>query len=142
MSSNDHNSVSDNTQLQELISGLRHKLLDNYGECPDDYDPVDMEMIKTNDFQIKRFITYNNMNEKQAFAQLTDAMKWRKSHGITRNYSQIGQEVFKCGGLFICGSDLEGRPVLYARVKTHVKIPELDKMAQVFHSSPYPKYEI
>lgn len=122
---------SDDTQLQDLISELRRKLLDNYSECPEDYDPRDVETIKSNDLQIKRFITYNNYNAKQAFIQLNDAMKWRKSQGIKRDYSQIGVEVFRCGGLFIYGSDLQGRPVLYARVKTHVKIPELEKMAEV-----------
>ena len=125
------NSVSNESDLNAFITELRQKFLDTYTASPQEYDPIDVESVETNDFQIKRFLTYNNMSAKQAFDQLVEALKWKKSSKIKRDFSQLGVEIFHSGGLFISGQDREGRPVFYARIKTHMRVALLEKIVQV-----------
>ena len=122
---------TNDSPLNQMISELRQKFVECYENSPEDFDPIDVENVKTNNFQIKRFLTYNNLNKSQAFDQLIEAMKWRKSYGVKRDFSQLGVEIFQCGGLFIYGQDREERPVFYARVKTHMKIAALEEIVQV-----------
>lgn len=124
-------SVATETMLEQLIIELRQRFLDVYEKSPEDYDPIDVNNIKTNDFQIKRFLNNNNLNANESLDQLVEAMKWRKAFGVHRDYSHCAVEMFQCGAVFILGRDREDRPVLYVRAKTHMKIAKMDEIVQV-----------
>jgi hypothetical protein len=133
--SNEAIKTSSVPKISELVEELRKKFLERYKNNPENYDPIDIENIRNNDFPIKRFLTYQNLDINEAIEQLDESMKWRKSYGVNKlNFSHCGIELFKCGALFIYNEDIEGRAVLYARVKTHIKIRELEKLMQVFMS--------
>jgi hypothetical protein len=122
-------------KIKELVEELRKKFLERYKNNPENYDPIDIENIRNNDFPVKRFLTNQNLDINKAIEQLDECMKWRKTNGVNKlNFSHCGIELFKCGALFIYNEDIEGRVVLYARVKTHIKIRELEKLMQVFMS--------
>lgn len=128
------NNISDTSQISVdvLVSDLRKRFLECYQNNPQDYDPIDVENIQNNDFSVKRFLTYNNLDSKTAFEQLDENMKWRKIYGVNKlDFSQCGIELFKCGAMFIYNEDIEGRTVLYVRVKTHIKIAGMEKLMQV-----------
>jgi len=124
--------TSSNSKIDGLVKELRKKFLERYQSNPQDYDPIDIENIRNNDFTAKRFLVYQDLDFNAAFEQLDDTMKWRKSYGVNKlDFSQCGVEFFKCGALFIYNQDIEGRPVLYARIRTHIKIAELEKLMEV-----------
>ncbi|CAG2118580.1 unnamed protein product, partial [Medioppia subpectinata] len=116
---------------QELIKEVRQLFLDSAreGDC-DLYDPNDVHTVRTNDYAIHRFLMANDMNAKQAYSQLREAYRWRREFPVHRDFSHCGVEVFRCGAMFIFAADRDGRPVLYTRVRTHVKIPELERIVE------------
>jgi hypothetical protein len=133
--SNEAIKTSSVPKIKELVEELRKKFLERYKNNPENYDPIDIENIKNNDFPVKRFLISQNLDINEAIEQLDECMKWRKSYGVNKlNFSHCGVELFKLGALFICNEDIEGRTVLYVRVKAHIKIHELEKLMQVFIS--------
>ncbi|CAG2164600.1 unnamed protein product [Oppiella nova] len=130
MGNKENNVPSGGQVANELVEQLRHKFLDSLARDGQDYDPRDVEIIRTDDYSIRRFLTSNNMNASQAYSQLQETMRWRKEFPVQRDYSQCGVEVFRTGAMFIFENDREGRPVLYARVRTHVKIQELERLVE------------
>jgi hypothetical protein len=121
-----------NEQVAQLINEMRDKFLACVAKSPQDYDQMDIDRIKNNDFAIERYLIYWLYDAKEAFKQMDDSMKWRKSLNVNYlDFSNCPVEFFQTGGLFIFETDKAGRPVLYIRAKTYIKIPRLEKLNQV-----------
>ncbi|XP_054167726.1 motile sperm domain-containing protein 2-like [Oppia nitens] len=126
------NNANNNNNNKSLVVRVRQNFFDtHYLNEPDSYDSTDMDSLReANDYIIRRFLAVNDSDTDRTVSHLAETYRWRKSFPVRRDFSQCGVEVFQCGAMFIHGVDREGRPVLYARVKTHVKIAELERLAQ------------
>lgn len=87
------------------------------------------------DWWIKRFLLAKNRNVDKALEALINTMKWRNDFYVseTRDF-HFPIEFYKIGALFVFERDLEGRPVLYMRIRMHKKVREPQPFVDVLVS--------
>lgn len=68
--------------LEETIDKVRDGFLKLYKINPQLYDECDIEKVKTNEFTVKRFVLWNDLDVDKSIKQLDEAMKWRKESEV------------------------------------------------------------
>ena len=109
---------------KNLIEEVRKKFLERVNNNPELYYPEDVERVKTDDWNVRRFLhTFKSEpNADKAVEALDRAMKWRKSYGVLDiKDSEFAIEAYQCAGVFIYGRDLNGSQVLIIRGKVAKK---------------------
>lgn len=133
-------SVFKNSRLHpkydEFIPNVRSKVLEQVSTCINDVYGQDIEdKIKSNDTFIRRFLVYNHGNVEETVSQIMTALKWYKSqqfHDLTDAY--FPAEMWSMGGVFLYETDLQGHPSLFVRLRSCIKIPEINDMVKKYIS--------
>lgn len=132
------------------MTELRNKVLDYLKDNEKEFHPDDIELLKTNNFWINRFLNFNGQSFESAFDHLIETFRYRKESGIRSiDRSSFPLEFYMSSTAFIYLPDKEGRPILYIRVKKlvpmnsdltnlakqyiHLLIDEIDKLGNKEH---------
>jgi hypothetical protein len=99
---------------------------------PDQYYQQDVDLIKSSNWTLLRFLHLEKSNVDKAFQSLDKAMKWRKEFGVLDlSESDFPKEIYQSGCVFIYEKDLNDNPVIIIRAKGLKKIkswvPTLNK---------------
>lgn len=120
----------------DIISAVRHvrgKFLSEYELNPDAYIAQDVEMIKRDDFYIRRFLYPHDLEADAAYEQFREWMAWRKEVGFEGACDQrFPIEFYQIGALFPYLTDREGTLLLYMRFKVYRRIDVLDQAIKQF----------
>lgn len=96
-----------------MIERCRQRFLRRVQAYPDDYDESDVELVKENDFTVKRYLEYQlsqGADEEAGLEQLDEAMRWRHSYGVNkRSFKDCPREFFESGALFWYYWDKKGK---------------------------------
>lgn len=97
------------------------------------YAEEDIELIKTSEWYVKRFLLAASRKTDKAYENLRTTLRWRKEHKLHEvKPSEFPREFYEIGGLFTYECDREGRPTIYMRIRMHRKISELVVPIQQF----------
>ena len=123
----------DYSPIRDQIQEVRYKFLEESRLHPELYDDVDRLKVKSNDLWVARFLRFLNQGSDQALNHMKECFQWRKSFGIN-SYDplEIPLEVYQMCPLFEYVPDSEGRGMLYARIKMHRKLPQLEDRIKKF----------
>ena len=94
--STDTNQSIDHPKMNEL----RSKVLDYIKENPTDFHYLDVELLKTSNYWINRFLNFNNQTFDNAYRHLIDTFKYRNENGI-RSIDKTTMPLGKFFNLFI-----------------------------------------
>jgi len=114
------------------IEELRERFIAQVAKYPDQYYQQDVDLIKSSNWTLLRFLHSEKSNVDKAFQSLDKAMKWRKEFGVLDlNESHFPKEIYQSGCVFIYEKDLNNNPVIIIRAKGLKKIkswvPTLNK---------------
>jgi hypothetical protein len=105
------------------IEELRERFIAQVAKHPDQYYQQDVDLIKSSNWPLLRFLHLEKSNVDKAFESLDKAMKWRKEFGVLDlNESDFPKEMYRSGCAFIYQNDLNNNPVIIIRVKVLKKI--------------------
>jgi len=117
----------------KTIEKLRQKFLNEYETNPELYHQIDVERVRTDNWQIERFILDNEDSEEDAYKQLIRSLRWKKSFGIhERNDQYFPKEFYTILGIEKYSWDKVGRLVLWTSSKHYIKIVEVSQLFQQF----------
>ena len=93
----------------ESIARLRQMFEDEIANNADLYHSIDIERVRTEDWQVKRFLLDQpDMDEKKAFDNLCKALQWKKSFGVhDRTDQSFPKEFWELNSVEIYGRDNE-----------------------------------
>jgi hypothetical protein len=119
--------------MQERIEELRFLFLEESLHNPELYDECDRVKVKQNDLWVGRFLSFLNQSSDKALDHMKETFQWRRSFGVN-SFSplEIPLEVYQMCPLFEYEPDHEGRGMLYARIKMHRKLPQLEERIKKF----------
>lgn len=109
----------------EAIARLRALFEADLSAHPDLYHPIDVERVRTEEWQVKRFLLDqpDQEDETAAFAALSKALQWKKSFGLhDRTDQYFPKEIWELNGVEIYGKDKEGHLVQWEAVRNQVSI--------------------
>jgi len=117
---------------KEVIEKLRTNFLAATEETPDLYHKNDLQLVRTNDWWIERFVL-STRSEDAALKALIKAFQWRKSYGVNDfNDQYFPEEIYKIGLLGQFCKDKEGRQVVWNVGKVMHKSAELGLLLRQF----------
>ena len=100
------------------IANLRKLFEAELTEHPDQYHSVDIDRVRTQDWQVKRFLLGHPDNESKAFDALCKALRWKKSFGVhDRDDAYFPRELWEMSGAEISGRDKHGHLVHWGVAK-------------------------
>lgn len=121
-----------NATIQRIRQRFETELLSN----PDSYHSIDVDRVRNNDWQIKRFVLFHehdSNNEDVAFEAVCKALRWKKSYGVhERTDTDFPKEFWQMSGIDICGHDINGHFVHWGRVRTLRHFPETKELTKQF----------
>jgi hypothetical protein len=124
-----------------IIEKFRKKFLNDSEANPKLYHQIDVERVRSENWQIERFILEIEAEDK-AYKALTDAMKWKKSFGIhERNDKYFPKEFFLVFDLEISGRDKEGRLVIWNSDKNFKKMSNMSLIFKQFFAHQIEKID-
>lgn len=107
----------------EQVNLIRQRILEQSSSASADYEPSDLELIRTNDWQIQRFLLEAKMNTEQACKQLTAALEWRKKVGVVwQRADDFPAEYYRSAYIREYGRDVNGAQVILFRANIHRKV--------------------
>jgi hypothetical protein len=115
-----------------VIENIRTKFLTEFETNPQLYHQIDVERVRSENWQIERFIL-DTETEDEAYKALTTSLHWKKSFGLhERNDQYFPKEFFIILEIEKYSRDRLGRVVLWNSLKNYRKIPELSLLFQQF----------
>jgi len=75
--------------IEETTERVRNAFLELYKSNPQLYDECDIENVKTNEFAVKRFVLWNDLDIDKSVKQLDETIKWRKEQGVNIKSNSI-----------------------------------------------------
>lgn len=127
------NNINCYSDIQDSILEVRHKFLEESHLHPDLYDEEDRLRVKISDLWVGRFLNFLNQGPDKALEHMKECFQWRKSFGVNHyDPFEIPLEVYQMCPLFEYLPDSEGRGMLYARIKMHRKLPQLEDRIKKF----------
>lgn len=122
-----------NPDVLSAVQKIREQFEAEFQENPDLYISRDLEMIREDDYYIRRFLYPHDLDPEPAYHQFRDWMAWRKESGFEDASDQrFPIEFFQIGALFPYLSDKEGTLLLYMRFKVYRRIDILDQAIKQF----------
>lgn len=95
------------------------------------YDPIDIERVRSEEWQVRRFLLAANGSTEKAYQKLTEALSWKKRHRVHQLVeSDYPKEMFEMLRIESLGFDHEGSALLWESYRYQGSFPELDKMAK------------
>ncbi|XP_054166034.1 motile sperm domain-containing protein 2-like [Oppia nitens] len=117
----------------QLLSDVRNQFLTDVNSNGSLYYDEDIECIKSNDWQIQRFILENKYNQELALKGLTAAMRWRKSFGVKEiNENDFPEEYYRSGSIITYGRDKNDAKIIIVRANIHKKVNEWSDIMKKF----------
>lgn len=84
------------------------------------YHEIDVERVRTEEWQVKRFLLRYDHNEDKAFEAMLAALQWKKEFGIhDRTDQDFPRELYEITMLEVCGRDRQGRVIQWERYRDH-----------------------
>lgn len=104
------------------MADLRAKVLDYIKANGKAFHPDDVELLQRSNLWINRFLNFCDQSFDSAFDHLVETFKYRNESGVRSIDKGIFPiECWLSSTAFIYLPDKEGRPMLYVRVKNHLK---------------------
>jgi hypothetical protein len=122
-----------NPDIISAVNHIREKFLEEYELNPDVYIGRDVEMIRKNDYFIRRFLYPHDLDAEAAYEQFREWMEWRKESRFEEATDQsFPIEFYEIGALFPYLTDKNGTLLLYMRFKVYRRIEVLDQAIKQF----------
>lgn len=119
-------------QMVAMIEEVRAKFLEEAAVNPHLYDPTDVDLARTDDWQVERFILRKKSIEA-SLEMIKGTLQWRHELEMPQlKDTDFPEEFFKIGAMFEFEKDLAGNAVVYLRVRLHRKIKELEKFVKLY----------
>lgn len=119
--------------FSEQISQLRDKILADAVESPQSYHTEDVDMCRTNDWYLSRYLIRNKLDPEQAFGVLKKSMRYSREYmGGYMRANEFPIEFYKVATMFEYERDRKGNVCLYIRTKQHFKVPEVNGVVSAF----------
>jgi len=121
--------------LPNDIASVREKVVAHFDANPDQCFPEDIERIKGEEYQVKRFLLVAKDVSKhdEIVTSIVNTLKWRKDNNVTHlKKEDFPIEYYQCGGIFTYGKDKTGGTLLILRVKANKRIPEWADLLKKF----------
>ncbi|RWS12082.1 motile sperm domain-containing protein 2-like protein [Dinothrombium tinctorium] len=119
--------------FSEIIERIRRSFLSVYENDKDAFDEIDVSRIRNERWVIERHILDRKGNEKDAFENLVNTMKWRKSFGVNRlKATDFPQEFWEIGEAHLYVADKNGVKPAYIRVKFHKQLSDWLEISKKF----------
>jgi len=116
----------------EVIEKLRRKFLTESEANQQLYHQIDIERVRTEDWQIERFILDTD-SEDEAYKSMTKALQWKNSFGLhDRNNEYFPKEFYMIFSLEKFSRDKNGRIVMWNSLKNYHKVSDLSLLLQQF----------
>ena len=118
----------------EAVSNVRALFEKELTANPDAYHPVDIERVRTEEWQVKRFLLDQpDRDEDKALQSLCKSLQWKKSFGVHERTDQyFPKEFWELNGVEIYGKDSEGRLVQWEAIRNQRTFKETALMARQF----------
>lgn len=118
----------------EGISEIRAKFEQELSAHPDLYHPIDVERVRTEEWQVKRFILDQADGDLQkAFAALIKALQWKKSFGVhDRTDQYFPKEIWELNAIEIYGKDKSGRVIQWEAIRNQRTFKEINVLVRQF----------
>lgn len=115
------------------IESLRARFNEEVEKNPDLYHPVDIERVRTETWQVKRFLDEFDGDEDKAFELLVKAMRWKKEIGLhDRTDQYYPKEFYELSGSEISGRDKQNRVIQLESLKRQHSFKELSEASKMF----------
>ena len=112
---------------------MRKRFLDEVSANPSLYHEIDVNRVKTQEWQVKRFLLDQDNDEDKAFNALVAAMKWKKEYGIhDRTDQYFPKELWELVAVEVNGKDREGRVIQWEAFKNQRTFKELHLVSRQF----------
>jgi len=119
--------------IAAIVGRLRDRFLAEYEANGELYHEVDVQRVRSDDWQIERFAVEHGLNEDAAYEALVRALKWKKEFGIhDRTDHYFPKEYFEWSETQTYGRDREGRLIQWEKVRNHRKISEMNPLTKQF----------
>lgn len=93
----------DSEKVVNAVRQIRCNFLEEYAANPHLYIARDIELIKNNDYFIRRFLYPHDLDASTAYEQFRTWMAWRKEVGLQKACDErFPKEFFQIGALFPC----------------------------------------
>ena len=110
---------------EAAIDSVRARFEKELATVPDSFHPIDIERVRNDQWQVKRFLLHYGNDEAAAAEALFKALRWKKEYGIhNRDDRYFPRELFEMSGAEICGRDKEGRLIHWGVIKNMRHFPE------------------
>lgn len=107
-----------------MIERIRERLEREFGENETLYHPNDIERIRTDSWQIERYIEEYHHNEDKAYDAIVKTLKWRKSERVNEiRETDFFKEMWTFTSVEIHGHDRQGR-VLHWVTLQNITVPK------------------
>ncbi|XP_046915509.2 motile sperm domain-containing protein 2 [Dermatophagoides farinae] len=117
-------SGSNSIDLSIMIERIRERLEREFGENETLYHPNDIERIRTDSWQIERYIEEYHHNEDKAYDAIVKTLKWRKSERVNEiRETDFFKEMWTFTSVEIHGHDRQGR-VLHWVTLQNITVPK------------------
>lgn len=103
------------------------------------YHPVDVARVRTEDWQIKRFLMSNDGDESEALQAMTRALKWKKSYGV----HELTGTMFPLSALNqleLAGHDKQGCSIYWEKLHNQTP-PEMVGLMEKFFVFTLERYD-
>lgn len=121
-----------NDKNLESIQRLRDRFLTESETNPQLYNPIDVKRVKTEDWQVYRFILDND-SEEDAYKELIRVLQWKHTYGLhERSDEYFPKEFFIIFGHEKYSRDKMGRTVTWNTEDRYKKIADFTSVIQQF----------
>ena len=133
MAKQNGNTEPEQPNLAEAIGRLRALFEVELTKNPDLYHPVDIDRVRTEDWQVKRFLLEKEGNEPAAFQALLSALQWKQSFGVhDRPDAHYPAELWLLNDIEIAGQDRQGRLVQWGSIRNKRYFKPIAALARQF----------
>lgn len=128
------------------VARLRARFETEVLNHPNTYHPIDIERVRTENWQVLRFLLYtppaNDDHETTAFNALCRALAWKKSYGLhDRTDATFPLENWSLNSVEIAGRDRQGRPIQWETMHNQVVFKEVRWLTKQFVAHCFEKID-
>lgn len=117
----------------ESIATLRQKFEDEVSENPSLYHQVDIERVRTEEWQVKRYLLAKKNNEAEAFDAMIKALQWKQSIGLHERTDQsFPYELYTLNCVEVNGRDNQGRLIQWEAFRNQRVFKEISDLIKQF----------